>query len=746
MGKVVFPCHIARKNVLIEAEVIEADFPLLLGNSLLKKVEAVLYISRERAVIMGSEVGMVETSSGHFSIQVEHPKDLLEFSMTDKCLMTESCSDMKKKELTRKEIERLHHYFGHKNKQLGQLIKNSNRFNDEVKKYLEDVQSSCKSCKVNQKAKPVPKVAFPRATRPNEVVSLDLKDFIDGNDKYILYCVDLFSRFTVGALIRNKKPSTIGAVLMEKWVSVMGVMDFIHSDRGGEFCCEELVEIAEYLGVRSTFTAAYSPNQNGTNERNHAVCDNMISKMRAQDPDLSASISLTWALMAKNTLQNVSGFSPFQIMFGKNPTLPSVYTAGPSGLEEVAMAKSVANNINAMHLAREAFIEGESDKKLKAALRERIYKRGTNIAIGEWIYFKNQDKWRGPVKVAAKDGKNLYVVRGGRFLTVNSDHADIAKFEGEILDRTTAKENIKEYEPVSKSASENVKLLNEPNEGEEVLSTAKEVEGVSNVTREGGSTHEVEPEGENEHRVDQEESATEVSEIVNDKTNAVTMEVGEIRKNYLIAFKRKMEDPDWEKVKIVSRAGKAGKKYDTWWNTVNLESGQKQVENFGDIAVMKKIEESGEVSEEEVFIMTIPRHLHNERRCQDAKQKELQAWDEFEVYEEVENEGQVKLGTNWVLTEKLKEGERAVKARLTVRGDQEDASCVRKDSPTVRKGNIKIFCAVAAREGWNIKSSDVTCAFLQGAPIEREVFVVPPKERRIPGMLWQLKKTCLWTC
>ena len=160
---------------------------------------------------------------------------------------------------------------------------------------------------------------------------------------------------------------------MEKWVAAMGLMDFVHSDRGGEFCCEELTEIAEYLGVRSTFTAAYSPNQNGGNERNHAIVDNMITKMLMHDPSLSVSVALTWALMAKNTLQNISGFSPFQIVFGKTPALPSVYTAGPSGLEEVVMAKSVANNINAMHLAREAYIEGESDKILKAALKDRIY-------------------------------------------------------------------------------------------------------------------------------------------------------------------------------------------------------------------------------------------------------------------------------------------------------------------------------------------------------------------------------------
>ena len=34
LGKVVFPCYIAGKNVRMEAEVIEADFPLILGNLL----------------------------------------------------------------------------------------------------------------------------------------------------------------------------------------------------------------------------------------------------------------------------------------------------------------------------------------------------------------------------------------------------------------------------------------------------------------------------------------------------------------------------------------------------------------------------------------------------------------------------------------------------------------------------------------------------------------------------------------
>ena len=80
---------------------------------------------------------------------------------------------------------------------------------------------------------------------------------------------------------------------------------------------------------------------------------------------------------------NVSGFSPFQIVFGESPRLPSVYASGPPGLEEVSMSKAMADHINAMHLARQAFIECESDRVLKAALKQRLYQRGDDVKQGD---------------------------------------------------------------------------------------------------------------------------------------------------------------------------------------------------------------------------------------------------------------------------------------------------------------------------------------------------------------------------
>ena len=44
------------------------------------------------------------------------------------------------------------------------------------------------------------------------------------------------------------------------------------------------------------------------------------------------------------------------------------------------------------------------------------------------------------------------------------------------------------------------------------------------------------------------------------------------------------------------------------------------------------------------------------------------------------------------------------------------------------------------------KSLDVTTAFLQGYPLERDIFIKPPPEKVTPGKSWKLKKkNLLWS-
>ena len=61
----------------------------------------------------------------------------------------------------------------------------------------------------------------------------------------------------------------------------------------------------------------------------------------------------------------------------------------------------------------------------------------------------------------------------------------------------------------------------------------------------------------------------------------------------------------------------------------------------------------------------------------------------------MEDTEQPAITTRWVLTEKSVEGVRKVKARLVVRGYEEEASNIQTDLPTVCRENLRRVSTIA---------------------------------------------------
>jgi hypothetical protein len=57
-----------------------------------------------------------------------------------------------------------------------------------------------------------------------------------------------------------------------------------------------------------------------------------------------------------------------------------------------------------------------------------------------------------------------------------------------------------------------------------------------------------------------------------------------------------------------------------------------------------------------------------------------------------------------------------------------------------------MLLSVASTLSWDVKSIDIKAAFLQGNPLERDVFIQPPLERAEPGKLWKLKRCIYGLC
>ena len=69
----------------------------------------------------------------------------------------------------------------------------------------------------------------------------------------------------------------------------------------------------------------------------------------------------------------------------------------------------------------------------------------------------------------------------------------------------------------------------------------------------------------------------------------------------------------------------------------------------------------------------------------------------------------------------------------------QEKSAPQSDSPTMLRESMKLFFSVAANENFNLRSIDIRAAFLQAKDLEREIFLLPPKDVKKEGLIWKLK-------
>ena len=117
-------------------------------------------------------------------------------------------------------LKRLHHLYGHTSaEKLHKFLIKAGRSSDDMKKVLQSIAETCDACTRSKRQKPRPKFAIPRANGPNDIVTIDLKEFdlTHKTRKYICYFIDIFSRLTVTVFIPGKNAEYIVEALLVNW-------------------------------------------------------------------------------------------------------------------------------------------------------------------------------------------------------------------------------------------------------------------------------------------------------------------------------------------------------------------------------------------------------------------------------------------------------------------------------------------------------------------------------------------------
>ena len=699
VSEVEIPAHIGTEAVMIKADIVESDIPLLLSRPLLKEMKCHMDYENDQVDLLDQTLQMDLTSSGHYCISVGNREQLQEVNLVELTKLDEG-------EAT-KQLVKLHRQFGHPSKiRFRHLLEDAGAWKSSFSGLLDSIYSGCKHCLQYKVTSPRPVVCMPMARQFNDVVAMDLKEW--GKGSWILYLVDMFSRYTMAIPISTKISSGIIDKIIINWVKIFGIMGTLLCDNGGEFASLEMAEVTSILNIKYCTTGAESPFQNGLCERNHAICDNILTGLQADFPESSLDVLASWACMSKNSLQMICGFSSNQLVFGVNPRLPNVMEENVAALEGSTMSEVLAKHLNILHESRKAFIRSESEERIRRALRAKIRTSEQVLVPGDKVFYKrdNQRRWLGPGSVLGQDGKIIFIRHGGFLIRASANRVldankiDFKEEQGGSLLQSSVPES-------TDDDSSRFHLSHESPVGENAVETVTESSSSSEA-----------------------EATETLSSDESDPGMAPPVPISPVPD---------FDDhpPPLPKTPPPNKLPRALARLQDH-NNPGLEEAL-----FSDVATGSSTENVHQAYLVEcdlpsyVFMSEVPRELHDSPECLEAKKEELAKLDSFGVYNAVPDTGQVCISTKWVVTYK---GDK-IKARIVARGFQERQS-VPSDSPTVAKTAFRCTLAIAARNQWTIKSTDIKSAFLQGQDIDRDVFLKPPKEANVPpGVIWKLNKS-----
>ena len=164
---------------------------------------------------------------------------------------------------------------------------------------------------------------------------------------------------------------------------------------------------------------------------------------------------------------------------------------------------------------------------------------------------------------------------------------------------------------------------------------------------------------------------------------------------------------------ILGRADKAGGRHKFWFNVEYVEpanlTGKQESIDFSKV-YWDKVEIN-------TVFMTATEDVLEKARTEEYKK--LSFWD---VFEEIQDNGQQQFSSRWLYSEK---NDGKVKARLVARGFEDvERSNLVKNSSTCSRDAFRAFLGVASTMSkWIFGSLDVKSVFLQGTRIKKSVIL-----------------------
>ena len=161
------------------------------------------------------------------------------------------------------------------------------------------------------------------ASSPFEMICIDFLH-LDKSQGYehVLIVTDHFTRFSQAYATKNETSLTAAKKLFNEFILQFGFPARIHHDRGEAFNSSLFKELHRLAGIDMSNTSPYHPQGNGSAERLNRTLINMLKAIPENEKKNWVNHLPKLMFAYNSTVNKTTGFSPFQLMFGRESRLP----------------------------------------------------------------------------------------------------------------------------------------------------------------------------------------------------------------------------------------------------------------------------------------------------------------------------------------------------------------------------------------------------------------------------------------
>ena len=232
--------------------------------------------------------------------------------------------------------------------------------------------------------------------------------------------MDSATNFQVAFPTDSRTSQSVWKGIRDNWIRWAGSPVQLVCDSAGEFCSDEFSQQLQQFDIRCVVIPAEAHWQMGKCERHGSILQHMLNKYQI-DHTISTqeefSDALSHCTSAKNSISRHKGYSPEILVLGK-----SRWEAGSNSHSEWNSGDWTAipgetgvfqQNLAKRASAQKAFIDADTDLKLRRALQHRARPSRGPFERNQWVMFWRAGKgnlpgnWHGPAKVVLTEGDQL---------------------------------------------------------------------------------------------------------------------------------------------------------------------------------------------------------------------------------------------------------------------------------------------------------------------------------------------------